>query len=299
MTSPLKAVLIGCVRFSRSMFDVLATLEHVEFRGVVTRSQNTINSDHADLSDVARVAQIPVFDARGQDQDAMARWIADRGADVIFCLGWSFLLKQSVLEAAQGGVIGYHPALLPRNRGRHPIIWALALGLKETGSTFFKMDTRADSGAILSQRRVAIGDDDDAAGLYAKLETVAAGQLRDLTLGLRNNSVAPVVQQESQATQWRKRDRNDGRIDWRMDATAIHNLVRALAPPYPRAHFGLGSNEVHVWKSRVGAHGARDVEPGFVLGCVGDVPHVQCGNGTTIYLEACDLTVNLSAGDYL
>lgn len=299
MTAPLKIVLIGCVRFSRSMFDVLATLDHVELRGVVTRRENTINSDHANLSDVTRAAQIPVFDAKGQDQAAMARWIAERDADVIFCLGWSFLLKQSVLEAAPRGVIGYHPALLPRNRGRHPIIWALALGLKETGSTFFQMDTRTDSGPILSQQRVAITDNDDAASLYMKLETVAAGQIRDLTLSLRGNSVAPVTQQEAQATHWRKRGKSDGRIDWRMDATAIHNLVRALASPYPRAHFEFHGGDVHVWKSRIGEPGARDVEPGFVLGCAAGVPHVQCGGGTTIFLEAHDLTVNLSAGDYL
>jgi len=299
VTAPLKVVLIGCVRFSRSMFDVLAALDHVELRGVVTRSENTINADHADLSSAARAANIPVFDAKSQDQGAMAHWIADRTADVIFCLGWSYLLKQPVLEAAPRGVIGYHPALLPRNRGRHPIIWALALGLKETGSTFFQMDTRADSGPILSQQRVAIADDADAASLYATLETVAGGQIRALTLGLRDNMVAPIPQKETEATHWRKRGKSDGRIDWRMDATAIHHLVRALAPPYPRAHFEFRGVDVHVWKSRIGGQGARDVEPGFVLGSAGGVPHVQCGGGTTIYLEAHDLTVNLSAGDYL
>lgn len=299
MTAPLKVVLIGCVRFSRSMFDVLAGFGHVELRGVVTRGQNAIHSDHADLTDAARAAQIPVFDAQGQDQDAMARWIADRGTDVIFCLGWSFLLKRPVLEAAPRGVVGYHPALLPRNRGRHPIIWALALGLKETGSTFFLMDERADSGPILSQRRVPIADADDAASLYRKLEIVAAVQIRELTLGLRDNTVTPVAQRETEATHWRKRGKSDGRIDWRMNAAAIDNLVRALAPPYPRAHFEFRGADVHVWKARIGAPGPMDVEPGFVLGCAGGVPHVQCGMGTTIHLEAHDLTVNLSAGDYL
>ena len=51
------------------------------------------------------------------------------------------------------GILGYHPSLLPFNRGRHPIIWALALGLKETGSTFFFMDENADTGDIVSQKK--------------------------------------------------------------------------------------------------------------------------------------------------
>ena len=75
------------------------------------------------------------------------------------------------------GLVGYHPALLPQNRGRHPIIWALALGLEETGSTFFFMDEGADTGDILSQRRVPITPEDDAGTLYDKLTTTALDQI--------------------------------------------------------------------------------------------------------------------------
>jgi len=41
------------------------------------------------------------------------------------------------LGIAPLGVVGFHPAALPANRGRHPLIWALFLGLKKTASTFF------------------------------------------------------------------------------------------------------------------------------------------------------------------
>ena len=67
------------------------------------------------------------------------------------------------------GVIGYHPAALPKNRGRHPLIWALVLGLKKTASSFFIMDERADSGDVISQEEIIINDDDDASSLYAKM----------------------------------------------------------------------------------------------------------------------------------
>jgi methionyl-tRNA formyltransferase len=63
-----------------------------------------------------------------------------------FCLGWSNLLKAEILKAAPLGVIGFHPAALPANRGRHPLIWALGLGLDETATTFFFMDKGADRG---------------------------------------------------------------------------------------------------------------------------------------------------------
>ena len=77
------------------------------------------------------------------------------------------------------GVIGFHPAALPANRGRDPIIWALVLGLQETASTFFFMDEGADSGDIISQEYLIITDSDDAGILYEKITQTALKQLRE------------------------------------------------------------------------------------------------------------------------
>ena len=56
--------------------------------------------------------------------------------DIGYCFGWSQLIGKDVLNIPSKGIIGNHPAELPYNRGRHPIIWALALGLESTASTF-------------------------------------------------------------------------------------------------------------------------------------------------------------------
>ena len=70
---------------------------------------------------------------------------------------------------AEYGVIGFHPAKLPANRGRHPIIWALALGLEKTASTFFRMDKNADSGPIVSQVDIKIRRNFSARCLYDEI----------------------------------------------------------------------------------------------------------------------------------
>ena len=64
------------------------------------------------------------------------------------------------------GVLGYHPTKLPANRGRHPLIWSLVLGLKQSASTFFFLDQDADSGDIISQKDFEILNTDDALALY-------------------------------------------------------------------------------------------------------------------------------------
>ncbi|WP_337996593.1 methionyl-tRNA formyltransferase [Oleispirillum naphthae] len=297
MTS-LRAVFIGCVHSSLAMLEELLTVPGLEICGVVTRQASTVNADFTDLSPLARANGIPVFHAEGSGQDEMAAWIRDRGADICFCLGWSYLLNPAVLAAAPRGVVGYHPALLPRNRGRHPLIWALVLGLTETGSTFFLMDAGADSGPILSQERIPIADDDDAGILYGKMIATARAQVRQLALGLCAGTAAAVPQDASRASNWRKRGRADGQIDWRMPASGIHNLVRALAPPYPGAHALFRGAEVKVWKTRLGPGGPADVEPGCVLGVAGNDIRVQCGEGTLI-LERHEFGPGLRPGDYL
>jgi methionyl-tRNA formyltransferase len=72
-------------------------------------------------------------------------WIRAKVPDVIFCFGWSKLLKQKLLKLAPLEVVGFQPAALHANRGRHPVLWALVLGLYKTASTFFFMEEGRDS----------------------------------------------------------------------------------------------------------------------------------------------------------
>src|SRR5690606_20335724 len=115
-------------------------------------------------------------------------WMSALQPDVIFCFGWSNLIKKQVLEMSRLGVIGFHPSLLPDNKGRHPLIWAKVLGLSKTGSTFFFMDEGADTGDILSQREFAIDFNDDAGSLYDKMTETALGQIVDFHEELKNGT---------------------------------------------------------------------------------------------------------------
>lgn len=180
----MRIAFIGCVEFSAAALTMLLDHPQAQVVGVVTRSQSNLNADFRDLSPLAERAGCPVFLSDGRDQAQMAAWLRERKPEVVYCLGWSKLLSADVLAVAPKGVVGYHPAALPHNRGRHPIIWALALGLEQSASTFFLMDEGADSGDILSQQAVAIAAQDDAGSLYRKLIDTALPQLRQLTTAL-------------------------------------------------------------------------------------------------------------------
>jgi methionyl-tRNA formyltransferase len=299
MNHKLRLLVIGCVRFSQSMLEELVSMESVEICGIITKRRSDLNSDFVDLATSPGINQVPVYHSTNNDHETLVLWLKERAPDIVFCLGWPSLLKPAVLSIPRLGVVGYHPSLLPRNRGRHPIIWALALGLKETGSSFFLMDEGADSGPILSQLRVDILDEDDAETLYTKLESLARQQIHHVVRLMSAGTLKPAPQNHEQATYWRKRTKVEGCIDWRMTAEGIHNLVRALAAPYPGAHFECHSGEIKVWKTRLGNVGLRDIEPGYVLAVNGTEITVQCGAGTTLVLERHEFKKTLLVGEYL
>lgn len=297
----MKIVFIGCVNFSYHVLEALFQVKGAEIVGVVTKHSSSINADFCDLSPIAAAHRIPVFIDSRNRQDEMADWIKELQPDVIYCFGWSYLLKQEVLKIPRLGAVGYHPASLPQNRGRHPLIWALALGLTETASTFFFMDEGADSGDIISQEKIAIAPDDDAAELYRKIISCSLRQVASMTAALAAGKHARLQQDHEQANYWRKRSPRDGCIDWRMTSSAIHNLVRALAKPYPGAHFLLDQAEVKVWETAIAdrAFAALDhLEPGKILEINGDGIFVKCGSGVIQLLDH-ELPSTPAKGSYL
>lgn len=288
----MKIIVIGCVRFSHQVLKHLLSLQSssIEVIGVITRRQSKINSDFCSLEPLADAHNIPCLIAEGNNQLPLARWLKEKSPDVIYCFGWSYLLKKEILTIPKLGVIGYHPAALPRNRGRHPIVWALALGLEQTASTFFLMNEGADSGDIISQRFVTIEKTDDAGTLYQKLTDIALEQITEFTKQLATGILTKCPQNNSHANHWRKRSIKDGEIDWRMSAEGIYNLVRALTHPYVGAHCMYNNVEVKIWKSEIVEDSAfasniKNFEPGKVLKLDGTTVIVKCGDGAIKLIE--------------
>lgn len=301
----MRVCLIGCVEFSEQALLKLFDLEAqgiCEVAGVVTRSNSKFNSDFVDIGETfIRAGRHQNKVHYHKDEASTLEFMNRIRPDVIYCFGWSALLRKPVLTAASRGVIGFHPAKLPHNRGRHPIIWALALGLIETASTFFRMDEGADSGPILSQKIVQISGNDNARSLYDKIVKVALDQIGEFTTLLAKNDEQLEKQDHSIANYWRKRSAKDGLIDWRMEAGSIYNLVRALSRPYPGAEFHTNTDRaVKVWRSTIATEPvANNLEPGKVLDTDNGRLLVKCGGDTALWIEDFDPILELKCGEYL
>ena len=298
----MKVGFIGCVESSAKFLEVLCAIERddIEVVGVVTLSASAVNSDYCDLAPICSRYDIPYFYHERSNAAGSREFLKELTPDVIYCFGWSYLLDESVLSIAPFGVIGFHPAKLPQNRGRHPIIWALALGLEETASTFFKMDLGADSGPILSQKLIKIESCDNATSLYEKILAIAKRQVHQLTIDLADGVAIFQEQDHDSATHWRKRSRKDGLIDWRMHASTVHNLVRALSRPYPGAEFIFEGQHIQVWDSEVAEKAyPKNIEPGTVLEVNANSFVVKCADITAINIKEISPQIELEKGRYL
>jgi methionyl-tRNA formyltransferase len=129
-----------------------------------------------------------------------------------------------------------HGSLLPKFRGRAPLNWAILKGETETGVTLHEMVEKPDAGRIVDQQAVPIGADETAVEVFHKMtdaaEQVLCRSLKGLVAGktnLRPNDL-------SKGSYYGRRRPEDGRIDWAKSAKEIHDLVRAVAPPFPGAY---------------------------------------------------------------
>ena len=194
----MKVLFIGTVKFSHSMLRILIQ-EKLEVVGVVTSLDDGLNSDYSDLRPLCKKENIPFHVTSNINSNESIKWISSLDPNLITCFGWSRLLKKDLLGIPELGVLGFHPAELPKNRGRHPIIWSLVLGLKRTASTFFLMGEGADDGEIVSQEGIEIEAEDNSSTLYEKITKVAEDQLPKIITELKNGTNTLIPQDHSQA----------------------------------------------------------------------------------------------------
>ena len=143
-----------------------------------------------------------------------------------------------------------HGSLLPRYRGRVPVNWAVIRGEKETGATLHVMNEKPDNGAIVDQQAVPILPDDTALEVFHKVTCAAEVVLLNRCLpGLIDGNAYLKPQDLSQGGYFGGRKPEDGKIHWLDSAQNIHNLVRAVAPPYPGAYTKLAGKRMRLLRT--------------------------------------------------
>ena len=244
---------------------------------------------------------LPVFQPeRLRRPEAVAR-LRELAADAMVVVGYGQIIPQSIIDLAPLGIINVHASLLPKYRGAGPVQWAILNGETITGVTTMRIDAGLDTGDILLKARTEIGPEETAVELGNRLAVMGADLLVETLERLDWGTLTPEKQNPAEATYAPLLKKEDGLIDWRQPAAAIHNRVRGLQP-WPGAFTRIQGHTLHIWKSRPAIETTGAANGGRVPGRVVTLKPfvVSCGEGALELLEMqLEGRKRLSAADFI
>lgn len=280
----MRALVVGAVEGTRVAAEVIASCPGWNLAGIMTLRPDLAarHSDFADLSGEAAASGAELIHVGSSNSAEACARVAALAPDYTFVIGWSQICGPEFRAAANGKVVGYHPAALPRLRGRATLPWTILLDEKITGSSLFWIDDGVDSGDILAQRFFHVAPRETAASLYAKHMEALRAILGEALARLASGEEPRMPQDASLATYATRRRPEDGRIDWSRPAAEIDRLIRAVGRPYPGAFTELGEQRLTIWSAEPASGAGLHAMPGQVIAIDGPTLSVVCGDGDVI-----------------
>ncbi|MFQ3592254.1 MAG: methionyl-tRNA formyltransferase [Gemmataceae bacterium] len=255
------------------------------------------------MKTIAQAHGLPVYQPESINTPEGVALLAGLQPDLCVIAAYGQILKPEVLAVPPLGCINVHASLLPKYRGAAPINWAIYHGETETGVTIFQLTTGVDTGDILAQTRIAIGPEDTAGDIEARLAPLGARLALECIDALASGTATRTKQDDSLASRAPKLKKEDGQIDWTRSAAQINAHVRAMQP-WPTAYTywrrsGTEPLRLIVQKTRVTDLTTHE-QPGTILN------HLEClrvAVGQGQILEVLDLQPagkpRMSAADFL
>jgi len=219
----------------------------VDVRLVVTHTDNPAeNIWFGSVAELAALNEIPVITPDDPNRPEIVEEIRACAPDFFFSFYYRHMLKAELLAVPGKGAYNLHGSLLPKYRGRVPINWAVLHGEAETGASLHQMYVKADAGPLVDREAVAILPNDTAHAVFRKVACAGEKLLLRAVPALLAGSAEHRPLDLAGGGYFGGRRPEDGRINWRQTAWTIHNLIRAVAPPYPGAFFETGGKTVQV-----------------------------------------------------
>jgi len=199
--------------------------------------------------------------------------------EFLFSFYYRYLLKAPWLAVPSRGALNMHGSLLPKYRGRAPSHWAIIHGETETGASLHYMLEKPDAGAVVASQAVPILENDNALEVSQKVADAAQQVLHRSLPGLISGTAAARPLDLTRGSYFGRRRPEDGRIDWQQTARQVHNLVRAVAPPFPGAFTDVSGCRLAVLETRVDEQPVRYPGSAPCLYASDDVWYADCVDG--------------------
>lgn len=235
----MRIVFLGTPEFAVPSLNALASARH-DLIAVFTQPDrpkgrgNEISE--SPVKRAARALRVEIHQPERIRRPEIVEQLKKLAADVMVVVGYGQIIPQSIIDLPQYGILNVHASLLPKYRGAAPIQWAIANGETETGVTIMQIDAGLDTGDILlKSQRVAIGPDETAPELSARLAALGAQLLLEVVAAIEHGNLSREKQNNAEATYAPILTKEDGQVDWTRPAREIYNRLRGFTP-WPGAY---------------------------------------------------------------
>jgi methionyl-tRNA formyltransferase len=252
-----KIVLVSCTNVGRHFINLFLnnkTYKNIELSGVINLNFNEglKKSNYDSYYDLKENFNININYVRNINDKNVYKWLKKINPALIIQSGWSQKFSDKILKLPKFGCIGQHPAPLPIGRGAACVNWAIILGYKVWGDTFFIMDEKYDNGDIIGQEKILIEDNDDVKSVYDKIcfssKSIFSKNISNWVKGKfnkKNQNIDKIIY-------FKKRTPKDGKINiFKENNTKAYNKIRALTKPYPGAFITYKNKKIIIWESKV------------------------------------------------
>lgn len=277
---------MGSPDFAVPCLDALVAAGH-EVALVVTQPDKPAGRGGAMTPPAVKVAAerlgLPVIQPTKLRPPEVAAGLAATGAELAVVVAYGRILPPAILTAFPRGCVNVHGSLLPAYRGAAPIQWAVIDGNATTGVTIMQLDEGMDTGPMLATRALAIGPDETAGELFARLAPLGAALLVETLAGLAAGTVTATPQPTAGASHARMLTKDDGRIDFARPCAQVASHVRGV-DPWPGAVAYLGADAAKLFGARA-RPGVVAEAPGTVVAIDDAGAHVACADGVVVVRE--------------
>lgn len=274
MGSKLKIVFAGTTKNARETLLALHS-SGIEILGVISRKDSLIGRTKtltsSPVSELATRLGLNLLKTNSLDASSVS-WIRNLEPDLGVVVAYGSIFGQAALDAPRLGWVNVHYSLLPDLPGPAPVQNALLLGLPVTGVTIFRLDKGVDTGPIVCNAELVVGEADNAGSLLDRLSSLGSELLSKVLIAGEKVITSAANQNASVGIYAKKPNRESAKLDFTKNVNEQFNKVRAMNPE-PMSWFDLNGNNIRVLKARIiateytGPALARLVERELVVDC--------------------------------
>jgi methionyl-tRNA formyltransferase len=290
--APLRIVFCGTPEFAVPSLRRLAELPEFSIAAVITqpdrprgRGQSVSDSP---VKETALGLGLHVYQPESIKSESAQEFLKSVAPDAVVIIAYGQIIPGRLLAIPRLGWINVHGSLLPHYRGAAPVHWAIANGETVTGLTTMQIDKGMDTGPVLLRGEIAIGADETAPELAARMSVSGADLIAETLLKFDRGEISPVPQETQGVSYAPILKKEDGRIDWALPAQQIYNRMRGFTP-WPGSYSTFRGQTCHLWgrpENQISA--SQEPMPGEIISTAKEI-HVVCGNGTRLLLASVQM----------